>query len=169
MSRLACTSDRIEARCAHTSVCVLAVCWLVHVYIFFKCVLESISLPLWMCVSKTLMCCQLDFSRLITGCTLGVSQSLTHSHMLFPVLIFWLGCVMLASYFVRYVTLHVHLLSSSLSLHLCPLDVDHHSPCEPKSFLTKHLSRIYLFSFPFVSLSLLLSASFMLSPCCRAK
>lgn len=62
------------------------------------------------------MRCQLDFSQLITGRTWGVSVSLTHSHMLFPVLIFRLGRVMPASR-------SVHLLS--LPSHLCPLDVDH--------------------------------------------
>lgn len=96
---------------------------------------------LWMCISKILMRCQLDSSQLITGCTLGVSASLTHSHMLFPVLIFRLGCVMLASH-----STHIFHFPPSLSLHLwffrCGSVAC--SPCEPEFFLLKHLSAISL-------------------------
>lgn len=136
MSGLACMSDRIEAQCCSEcaydpplhmkevwEVCLHAwACWSVScVCMSFKCALECISLPLWICVSKTLMRCQLDSSQLITGCTLGVSVSLTHSHMLFSVLIFRLRCVMLASHSTHSVSLSLCL---SLSLHLCVLDVD---------------------------------------------
>lgn len=103
--------------------------WLVN--FFFYCVLKCVSLPLWKSVSKIIMRCQLDSFQRITGCTLGVSVSLTHSHMLFPVLIFQLGRVMLASHSMRSLSLHLLYLSRSLthsfslSLHLCSLDVAH--------------------------------------------
>lgn len=98
-------------------------------YELFKYVLERISLPLWMCVSKIVMRCQLDSSELITGCTLGVSVSLTHSHMLFPVLIFDLAvscslptpCTSLVCTFSLPLPL-------ALLLHLCFSDVDHLPP-----------------------------------------
>lgn len=110
---------------------------------------------LWMCISKILMRCQLDSSQLITGCTLGVSASLTHSHMLFPVLIFRLGCVMLASH-----STHIFHFPPSLSLHLwffrCGSVAC--SPCEPEFFLLKHLSAISLSHPPLFFL--------YLSPCC---
>lgn len=105
-------------------VCTSRTRWFAFVCVF-KCALERISLPLRMCVSKILMRCQLDSSQLITGCTLGVSVSLTHSHMLFPVLIFRLGRVMLASHSTHSPSLHLLCLSFCLSLHLCSLDVDH--------------------------------------------
>lgn len=78
------------------------------------CVLSVVrwDVPPWMRASEIVMRCQLDFSQLITGCTWGVSVSLTHSHMLFPVLIFQLGHVMLTSH-------SVHPLS--LSLPICAL------------------------------------------------
>ncbi len=110
-------------------------CWFAFVCVF-KCALERISLPLRMCVSKILMRCQLDSSQLITGCTLGVSASLTHSHMLFPVLIFRLGRVMLASHSTHSLSLHSLCLSFCLSLHLCSLDVDH----LPSLFVNLHFA-----------------------------
>lgn len=133
MSGLVCMSDRVEEqRCyecaydppvAHAfmrSVCMLVGLCLVRVCVF-KCALECFSLPLWMHVSKILMRCQLDFSQLITGCTSSVSVSLTHSHMLFPVLIFQLGHVMLMSH-----SMHSLRLSFFLSLSPSVLsDVDH--------------------------------------------
>lgn len=103
--------------CLHLCVCFLSVCL-------------NVSLSpclLWMCISKILMRCQLDSSQLITGCTLGVSASLTHSHMLFPVLIFRLGCFMLASHSTHSLCLDLLYLSlfPPLSLSICgSLDVD---------------------------------------------
>lgn len=140
-------------------ICVFCVCVFKCVY-FFKCVLECISLPLRMCVSKILMRCQLDSSQLIMGCTLGVSVSLTHSHMLFPVLIFRLGRVMLASHSIYSLSLHC-----ALSLSLSPSVLFRcgslaFSFCAPKFCLMKHLSAIELF------LLSSLSTSFMLLPCC---
>lgn len=106
-----------------------------------KCALERISLPVWMCVSGILMRCQLDSSQLITGCTLGVREGLTHSHMLLSVLIFRLGCVMLVSPCTPWVCI------CSVSPSLTP-SVPFRcgslasSLCEPKFGLMKHLSAI---------------------------
>lgn len=83
-------------------VCMHQPCWRVNLYVFNH-AMGIVSLPLWILIR-----CQLDFSQLITGCTWGVTLSLTHSHMLFSVLIFQLGHVMLASH-------SVHLLSFNLS------------------------------------------------------
>lgn len=122
--------------------------WLVSLCVYvFKCVLECVSLPLWMCVSKILMRCQLDSSQLITGCTLGVSVSLTHSHMLFPVLISQLGRVMLASHSMRSLSLHLLSRFPSLSFTFFPSVLLRcgsltFSLCEPKFCLMKHLPAI---------------------------
>lgn len=84
---------------------------------------------------ETVMRCQLDSSQLVTGCTWGVSVSLTHSHMLpplpsNPVLISQLGHVMLASHSL---CLFVCVcLSCSPSTHLSSL-VEDHPPQPPKT------------------------------------
>lgn len=68
------------------------------------------------------MRCQLDSSQLVTGCTWGVSVSLTHSHMLPPlspptsVLISQLGHVMLAFHSLCLLTLDPSVLFSLGSL-----------------------------------------------------
>lgn len=132
MSRRACASDRVEARLfskrtppappsqfplpassspLHVRSRFACVHWACYVSELCACVLSVVrwDVPPWMRASEIVMRCQLDFSQLITGCTWGVSVSLTHSHMLFPVLIFQLGHVMLTSH-------SVHSLSPSLSL-----------------------------------------------------
>lgn len=132
MSRRACASDRVEARLfsktdrphpppppappapgspLHVRLRFACVHWPCYVSELCACVLSLVrwDVPAWMRAPEIVMRCQLDFSQLITGCTWGVSVSLTHSHMLFPVLIFQLGHVMLTSH-------SVHSLSRSLSL-----------------------------------------------------
>lgn len=96
---------RLRFACVHWACCVSELC---------ACVLSVVrwDVPLWMRASEIVMRCQLDSSQLITGCTWGVSVSLTHSHMLFPVLIFQLGHVMLTSHSVH---------SCALSLPLLPI------------------------------------------------